>query len=884
MLNLNLIKLTYKLTKFLFNIDDRSALKLFVKRIIVLLKNNGTLFTVKYLKQAKLHITRYMVGRPLMSNDCGVSLVGGFPKHFLFLRKYIDRGDLGSVKFVLTLLNISRSIVPKKREKIPVSLDTIVAPSKGTGYIIPRTFIRSFLKHYDLHQPKPSYTIRDFHLSMKGGPNGPSSATALYSFAIYSERFREIVFSWTKGSLYPMLFNMYRYARLYFDRLPRADSTESSNRSDFVGRLSIVKDPECKMRVIAMVDYISQFLLKPIHLAYFRCLRKLPCDRTFTQDPRGPWLDNSELFWSLDLSAATDRLPLYLQKSLFSEVFGDDNFSEEWGELLTREYAIPCPTQKSGWEYKEYLGLKPIDFHKLGISREPNIQASYGVFYSVGQPMGAYSSWASLALTHHLIVLWCAHLCGHSLDFNQYIILGDDIVIKDTNVALKYISVMKRLGVDISETKTHVGKTTYEFAKRWIKGGVELTGLPLRGISDNISSVLRCYAILFEYVVLRNNLYLYKGPFVELVIKAFSGLQVRVGNRVIGLSRNYLETVLGQFNSALRWTHGLMSSEEARVLLASHLSHELPIPSEHLVLKLMRSAITEEAVKLSVQTTNRYLDFKENLDKYLNNIVTDFQFPFEGKYVKNMHGIIKFLNIFFSYFLQLVSSPIRLRKGVSPEQLEQVRTMVLTMELKFSRMLVRLLNRLEFNRVEAKRLLFSGDLRHHQYHPTWHGLINHVMRVRDQTYDLIDTSLNERELIDFVKNLIFIDFDELAATERDLRKVDQSISSMFNTALESLKSRRRLVAVSNNMEYIIANSLYADFDYQVRGYGDIGPWSGALRYALSTRGPDAQVRRSHILWSPLARIRREMDSFVLKDLESIERETFRLEKLPNWDW
>lgn len=154
------------------------------------------------------------------------------------------------------------------------------------------------------------------------------------------------------------------------------------------------------------------------------------------------------------------------------------------------------------------------------------------------------------------------------------------------------------------------------------------------------------------------------------------------------------------------------------MLLASHLSHELPIPSEHLVLKLMRSAITEEAVKLSVQTTNRYLDFKENLDEYLNSIVTDFQFPFEGKYVKNMHGIIKFLNIFFSYFLQLVSSPIRLRKGVSPEQLEQVRTMVLTMELKFSRMLVRLLNRLEFNRVEAKRLLFSGDLRHHQYHPT----------------------------------------------------------------------------------------------------------------------------------------------------------------------
>lgn len=195
MLNLNLIKLTYKLTKFLFNIDDRKALKLFVKRVIILLKNNGTLFTVKYMKQVKLHITRYMVGRPLMSNSVGVSLVGGFPKHFLYLRSYIDRGDLGSIKFVLTLLNISRSIVPKKREKIPVDLSTILAPNKGTGYTIPRKFIREFVRYFGLHQSKPTYKHSDFHLSLKGGPNGPSSATALYSFSIYSERFKEIVFT-----------------------------------------------------------------------------------------------------------------------------------------------------------------------------------------------------------------------------------------------------------------------------------------------------------------------------------------------------------------------------------------------------------------------------------------------------------------------------------------------------------------------------------------------------------------------------------------------------------------------------------------------------------------------------------------------------------------
>jgi len=51
------------------------------------------------------------------------------------------------------------------------------------------------------------------------------------------------------------------------------------------GRLSIISDPECKQRVIAISDYISQFTLKPIHKILMNNLSLLPCDRTFTQDP-----------------------------------------------------------------------------------------------------------------------------------------------------------------------------------------------------------------------------------------------------------------------------------------------------------------------------------------------------------------------------------------------------------------------------------------------------------------------------------------------------------------------------------------------------------------------------------------------------------------------
>lgn len=55
--------------------------------------------------------------------------------------------------------------------------------------------------------------------------------------------------------------------------------------SPTLGKLAIVKDPELKRRVIAMLDYNSQVVLKPIHDIFLNILRKLPCDRTFTQDP-----------------------------------------------------------------------------------------------------------------------------------------------------------------------------------------------------------------------------------------------------------------------------------------------------------------------------------------------------------------------------------------------------------------------------------------------------------------------------------------------------------------------------------------------------------------------------------------------------------------------
>jgi hypothetical protein len=110
--------------------------------------------------------------------------------------------------------------------------------------------------------------------------------------------------------------------------------------------------------------------------------------------------------------------------------------------------------------------------------------------------MGAYSSWAIFALTHHFIVQFAAYNCGHIGRFNNYMLLGDDIVIADEAIAKEYISILSQLDVGISEYKTHISDSVYEFAKRWVKSGVEFSGIPLKGLVPN----WRKYHLIFPMI------------------------------------------------------------------------------------------------------------------------------------------------------------------------------------------------------------------------------------------------------------------------------------------------------------------------------------------------------------------------------------------------
>jgi hypothetical protein len=120
-----------------------------------------------------------MVKRPLYCNDARVSLTAGFPTRLIFLKDFIDSGKLNEVKFVLTLLNISKCIKPKKDEELPISYNSITDPrSTKKEYTIPVWFIKRFIKDYNLYAEVPKYSLENFYMSMKSSPSGPALISA----------------------------------------------------------------------------------------------------------------------------------------------------------------------------------------------------------------------------------------------------------------------------------------------------------------------------------------------------------------------------------------------------------------------------------------------------------------------------------------------------------------------------------------------------------------------------------------------------------------------------------------------------------------------------------------------------------------------------------
>jgi hypothetical protein len=117
--------------------------------------------------------------------------------------------------------------------------------------------------------------------------------------------------------------------------------------------------------------------------------------------------------------------------------------------------------------------------------------------YLVGQPMGAYSSWAMLAVAHHAIVQYCAHLGGLEGWFERYAVVGDDVVIYHDEVAKRYLAVVTGLGISVSMEKSIVSENgVFEFCKRLVTPGGDASGVPIKLIYQTFRFPLDSGALL----------------------------------------------------------------------------------------------------------------------------------------------------------------------------------------------------------------------------------------------------------------------------------------------------------------------------------------------------------------------------------------------------
>jgi hypothetical protein len=206
------------------------------------------------------------------------------------------------------------------------------------------------------------------------------------------------------------------------------------------GKLHFLQEKGLKVRTICIPDSEFQAVLQPFHKALASYLATLPQDCTVDQDKGAEWckrkLAQGFTLHSVDLKSATDRFPRKLQLA-FARSIG---MSEEWIQAF--DVIVKAPQIVSPGRY---------------------------IQYSVGQPMGFYGSFPLLALGQHGLVRWAARIVKKD-PADRYVVLGDDIVISDDDIAAAYQFLLDRYGIPVSHHKCVTSDKVAEFAGYLITG------------------------------------------------------------------------------------------------------------------------------------------------------------------------------------------------------------------------------------------------------------------------------------------------------------------------------------------------------------------------------------------------------------------------------
>lgn len=429
-----------------------------------ILESRGNSEAIKYVKTTRMALLKALEG--LSSEELRSMKRNAikFPKDLRFLKNVQTDKIYPVIRLVLSALSSFRIL---RGDGTP-SFATIMQGPKKIGIptdvaegIAP--FLRSIgfnPKYFGLRSSKLNF--KKFRMTVKSGPKGHALWTSFLDLTLMPESLRDSIGIVGGSRLREDMSNylvFIPYIRKYLENY--LGKTGVALR-----RLSVLRDKEGKNREIAILDYYSQSALQPLHSVLFRVLARIPQDCTFDH---GKSLDtlkpvNGSSYHSIDLSSATDRFPITLQSAILEVLYGKE-YSDHWTNIMV------------GYPF-EYQGAS--------------------ISYARGNPMGAYSSWSVFVLAHHFLIYLACKEAKVNWKNARYIMLGDDIVIADDKVASAYISLLQRFDIPFSKEKSHQSPYLFEFAKRFVHDGTEISPFPLGALWENRNNWLLAIGTIFE--------------------------------------------------------------------------------------------------------------------------------------------------------------------------------------------------------------------------------------------------------------------------------------------------------------------------------------------------------------------------------------------------
>jgi hypothetical protein len=394
-----------------------------------LLQHKGEKRTLELLKAYRVFLNQTLLNQEVTNLPFHKVVRSGEPK---VLKDWLPLLH-GKVEHHRLLLSVWRVI---DAFKLPLDMNTSTIVEGFTGNMLEIARFLVWLPTWSIIKASAKINGEDrFIMSNRAGPNGPATATAYKDLSALRQT-----------RLYPLVRSMVKNSH-------RFDLThEDGYPGDYYhSRIVFLPDNAGKTRVIAIGDYWSNAALQPLHDKVMKVLRTMRSDVTFRQSCIPNLIKGlGNKLYTSDLTAFTDRLPMFLTEGVVSELCGTQ-YGVSWSKVISgRSFTLP-----NGKEIR----------------------------YAVGNPMGLLSSWAVSSLTHHAIKEWCAHLCG--VKRYKYLILGDDCLDTNKEVYNVYLSKMKKFGLEISLGKcTQSESGNAEFAKRLFTPKNEITGLPVNLLKD----------------------------------------------------------------------------------------------------------------------------------------------------------------------------------------------------------------------------------------------------------------------------------------------------------------------------------------------------------------------------------------------------------------